>query len=174
MLRAPFLYDDLLGADGAFAPEETGLEAGGDGQILAGRGGRLDVEHALVELVELAGGGLEPADIHAGEDLEQGIDDVVEIGGESSAGALRAAAASGLSDAGLKPIEERRRCGGALGEIVVEGDQIADQGAVEDLEEEAILVAAQLLVEGVEELLVDAVAVLEVVMKGGDEPRAEW
>jgi hypothetical protein len=56
-----------------------------------------------------------------------------------------------------------------LGEIVVKDDEVADERAVEDLEEEAVLVAAELIVEGVEELLVDAVAVLEVVVEGGNE-----
>jgi hypothetical protein len=164
----PLLDGDLLGPDGALAPEEAGFEAGDDGEVFFGSLGGLDVEDALVELVELAGGGFDTMDVHAGEDLDEGIDDVVEIGGKNLEVIARGEDLGSLG-ARLEAVEERDGAAVKLGEIVVEEDEIADDGAVKDFEQEAVLVAAKLIVKGVEELLVDGVAIFEVVVKGGDE-----
>ena len=78
----PFFDDNLLGPDRAFPPEEAGREARCYRQVIVGALGRLDLEDALVALVQLAGGRLYPPDVHAGQDLEERLDDVVQVGGK--------------------------------------------------------------------------------------------
>ena len=169
-LGAPFLNDDLLGANGAVAPAEAGLEARGHGEIVADGSGGLDVEDALVDFVQLAGSWLDPADIHAGKDLQEGFDDVVEIGGEHLELIARGDHFRRLNTRG----EAGKRGRGAamqLGEVVVKKDEVADERTVEDFEQKTVLVATQLVVEGVKEFLIHAIAVLEVLVEGADETR---